>query len=102
MSANCTARQLRALTDFGYHVGLAFQIIDDILDVTQSTEQLGKTAGKDQAASKATYPKIIGLEKSKRIAHALTDKAFAALRAFPGGRAAALEAIAHFLLHRDK
>jgi geranylgeranyl diphosphate synthase type II len=46
MSANCTPAQLQALTDFGYHVGLAFQVIDDILDVTQSTETLGKTAGK--------------------------------------------------------
>ena len=47
MSANCTPAQLKALTDFGYHVGLAFQVIDDILDVTQTSEQLGKTAGKD-------------------------------------------------------
>src|SRR3954466_14121037 len=68
MSANCTAAQLQALTDFGYHVGLAFQIIDDILDVTQTSEQLGKTAGKDTAAQKATYPAIIGLEKSRQIA----------------------------------
>jgi geranylgeranyl diphosphate synthase type II len=63
MSANCTPAQLQALTDFGYHVGLAFQVIDDILDVTQSTETLGKTAGKDVAAQKATYPRLVGLEK---------------------------------------
>src|SRR5689334_2448345 len=60
MSANCTATQLRALTDFGYYVGLAFQVIDDILDVTQTSEALGKTAGKDTQAQKATYPAIIG------------------------------------------
>ncbi len=60
MSANCTPAQLAALTDFGYHVGLAFQVIDDILDVTQTSEQLGKTAGKDIAAQKATYPAIVG------------------------------------------
>src|SRR5207237_9597076 len=54
MSAHCTAAQLKALTDFGYNVGLAFQIIDDILDITQSSEQLGKTAGKDTKAQKAT------------------------------------------------
>src|SRR5207244_10102396 len=53
MSANCSTAQLRALTDFGYNVGLAFQIIDDILDIQQSSEQLGKTAGKDKAAQKA-------------------------------------------------
>lgn len=100
MSANCTPTQLQALTDFGRHVGLAFQVIDDILDVTQSTEQLGKTAGKDQAAAKATYPAIVGLEKSKKIAAQLTNKAFAALKPFKG-KAVALEAIAQYLLKRD-
>src|SRR5438105_11906272 len=68
MSANCTTRQVQALTDFGYHVGLAFQVIDDILDVTQTSETLGKTAGKDTKAQKATYPAIVGLERSRRIA----------------------------------
>jgi len=101
MSANCTPAQLKALTDFGYHVGLAFQIIDDILDVTQTSEQLGKTAGKDTAAQKATYPAIIGLEKSRQIASRLTDRAFAALKPFRG-KAVALEALASYLLQRDK
>jgi len=101
MSANCTPAQLAALTEFGYNVGLAFQVIDDILDVTQTSEQLGKTAGKDVAVQKATYPSIMGLEKSYRIATQLTDKAFAALKIFRG-RAAALEAMAEFLLKRDK
>jgi geranylgeranyl diphosphate synthase type II len=100
MSANCTPAQLKALTDFGYNVGLAFQVIDDILDVTQSTEKLGKTAGKDTAAQKATYPAIVGLPRSRAIARQLTDKAFAALKPFKG-RAAALEALAGFLLVRD-
>ncbi len=99
MSANCTPRQLRALTDFGYHVGLAFQVVDDILDVTRTSEELGKTAGKDLAAQKATYPSILGLEKSRKVAAGLTGKAFAALKPF-GGRAQALDAIAHYLLHR--
>lgn len=80
MSANCSPAQLKALTDFGYHVGLAFQVIDDILDVTQTSEQLGKTAGKDVAVQKATYPAIVGLEKSREIAEKLTGKAFAALK----------------------
>jgi len=101
MSANCTEPQLKALTVFGYHVGLAFQVIDDILDVTQTSEKLGKTAGKDTRARKATYPAIIGLEKSKKIAEELTDKAFAALNQF-GGKARALEALAQFLLKRDR
>jgi geranylgeranyl diphosphate synthase type II len=101
MSANCSAAQLQALTDFGYHVGLAFQVIDDILDVTQTSEKLGKTAGKDTRAQKATYPSIVGLEKSRKIATQLTDKAFAALKPFKG-RALALEALAEFLLKRDR
>jgi geranylgeranyl diphosphate synthase, type II len=101
MSANCTPARLQALTDFGYNVGLAFQIIDDILDVTQTSEQLGKTAGKDTAAQKATYPSIVGLEKSRQIAKRLTERAFAALRIFRG-KAEALEALATFLLHRDR
>lgn len=101
MSANATPKQLQALTDFGYHVGLAFQVIDDILDVTQSSEKLGKTAGKDIAAQKATYPAILGLEKSKKIARELTDKAFASLKPFKG-KALALEALARYLLERDR
>lgn len=101
MSANCAPAQLAALTDFGYHVGLAFQVIDDILDVTQTSEQLGKTAGKDAAVQKATYPAIVGLEKSRKIAGQLTAKAFAALKTFRG-KAVALEALAEYLLKRDK
>ena len=101
MSANCTPAQLQALTDFGYHVGLAFQVIDDILDVTQTSEQLGKTAGKDTKAQKATYPSIVGLEKSRQIAAQLTGQAFAALKIFKG-RAVALEALAEFLLKQDR
>jgi geranylgeranyl diphosphate synthase type II len=100
MSANATPRQLQALTDFGYHVGLAFQVIDDILDVTQSSEQLGKTAGKDAAVQKATYPSIVGLAKSRKIAADLTAKAYAALKPFRG-QAVALEALADYLLKRD-
>jgi geranylgeranyl diphosphate synthase type II len=101
MSANCTPAQLKALTNFGYHVGLAFQVIDDILDVTQTSEQLGKTAGKDTKAQKATYPSIVGLEKSREIAEQLTKRAFAALETFKG-KARALEALAEFLLKRDR
>jgi geranylgeranyl diphosphate synthase type II len=101
MSANCSPGQLKALTDFGYNVGLAFQVIDDILDVTQTSEKLGKTAGKDTKAQKATYPAIVGLEKSRKIAEELTNRAFAALKSF-GGKAVALEALAEYLLRRDR
>ena len=101
MSANCTPAQLRALSGFGYHVGLAFQVIDDILDVTQTSATLGKTAGKDTKAHKATYPAIVGLETSRKIAAQLTAKAFAALKIF-NGKAVALEALAEFLLKRDR
>jgi geranylgeranyl diphosphate synthase, type II len=101
MIANCPPGQLAALTRFGNQVGLAFQVIDDILDVTQTSEQLGKTAGKDVTAQKATYPSIVGLEESRRIAARLTRQAFAALKPFRGG-AVALEALATYLLHRNK
>ena len=101
MSANCTSPQLEALTRFGYHVGLAFQVIDDILDVTQSSEALGKTAGKDAQAQKATYPAIVGLKESRRIAAQLTQRAFRSLKGFKG-KAVALEALAQFLLRRDR
>jgi geranylgeranyl diphosphate synthase type II len=101
MSADCSPEQLRALSAFGYNVGLAFQIIDDILDVTQTTEQLGKTAGKDTAAQKATYPSIVGMKKSRAIAATLTNRAFAALKIF-NGKAEGLNALADYLLKRDR
>jgi geranylgeranyl diphosphate synthase type II len=101
MSANCAPGQLNALSDFGYYVGLAFQVIDDILDVTQTSEQLGKTAGKDVAAQKATYPSIVGLDKSRKIARQLTDKAFESLKPFKS-KAVALQALARYLLEREK
>src|SRR3984957_9021501 len=101
MSAQCKPAPLPPLPRLSFHVGLAFQVIDDILDVTQTSEQLGKTAGKDVAVQKATYPAIVGLEKSREIAEKLTGKAFAALKVFKG-KAVALEALAEFLLKGDK
>lgn len=89
------------LTDFGYHVGLAFQVIDNTFDKTQTSEQLVRTVGVDTKVQKARYPSIVGLEKSRKIAAQLTDKAFAALRVFKG-RAVPLEALAEFLLKRDR
>ncbi len=100
MSANATPAKLEALTDFGYHLGLAFQVIDDILDVTQTTEKLGKTAGKDEAVAKATYPAILGLEKARKEAAKLTSKAMAALQPL-GKKADRLRQLAAYLLERD-
>jgi geranylgeranyl diphosphate synthase type II len=100
MSANATPRQLAALTDFGQALGLAFQVIDDILDVTQTTEKLGKTAGKDVAATKATFPAIYGLEKSRAEARKLTAQAHATLHSF-STKAARLRELADYLLARE-
>jgi geranylgeranyl diphosphate synthase type II len=66
--AGAAADQLVALTSFGVHIGLAFQIVDDILDVEQSSEALGKTAGKDAAQKKITFPAVYGIERSREMA----------------------------------
>jgi len=100
MSADATPRQLDLLTGFGRALGLAFQVIDDILDVTQTTEKLGKTAGKDEAVDKSTYPAIIGLEPSRKEATRLTQKAISSLSAF-GKKGHRLDQLAHYLLDRD-
>jgi len=100
MSANATPKQLAHLTDFGQTLGLAFQVIDDILDVTQTTEKLGKSAGKDITAQKATYPALLGLDKARKEADRLTARARAALKPF-GKSAAPLESIADYLLKRE-
>lgn len=100
MSANATPAKLAALTTFGHALGLAFQVIDDILDVTQTTEVLGKTAGKDEAVDKATYPSIIGLDASRREAARLTRNAMAGLAPL-GAKAKRLSEIAGHLLKRE-
>ena len=100
MSANADARKLSAITRFGQRLGLAFQIIDDILDVTQTSEVLGKSAGKDAAAHKATYPAVIGLEKSRAEAKRLTRDAHDALLEFGAFDAEPLHALANYLLER--
>ena len=82
MSAGANEAQMAALTKFGHALGLAFQVIDDILDVTQTTEKLGKTAGKDAAVAKVTYPSVIGLEESRAEAARLTAEALEALSVF--------------------
>ena len=100
MSAGAGEDELEALTRFGHALGLAFQVIDDILDVTQTTENLGKTAGKDAAVEKATYPSVIGLELSRKEAGRLTAEAMEALEIF-GEKAAKLREIAERMLVRE-
>ncbi|MBV8051541.1 MAG: polyprenyl synthetase family protein [Acidobacteriaceae bacterium] len=92
---------LGKLRCFGQSIGLAFQIVDDVLDVTQTSEQLGKTAGKDTAAEKATYPALFGVEESLKKADELVAKALASVESF-GPRAETLKALAHFLVERKK
>ncbi len=89
------------LRRFGRDVGLAFQIVDDVLDVTQSSEQLGKTAGKDTASEKATYPALFGIEESLKKADSLVEEGCRELEAF-GRRAEILQSLAHFLIERKK
>jgi len=101
MSANADAKKLSAITHFGQRLGLAFQIIDDILDVTQTSEILGKSAGKDVAAKKATYPAVIGLERSRAEAKRLTRQAHDALSVFSSTDAEPLHALANYLLERE-
>ena len=97
--ANGSAEEIERLQKFGAAIGLAFQIIDDVLDVTQSSSQLGKTAGKDTVADKATYPSIYGLEESLRKADALVALGCDALDPF-GEHATTLKELARFLVAR--
>lgn len=96
-----TAEQVEKLRCFGQSIGLAFQIVDDILDVTQTSEQLGKTAGKDLASEKATYPALFGIEKSREKAAALLVSASNSVKSF-GAHANTLQMLAKFLIHREK
>jgi geranylgeranyl diphosphate synthase type II len=99
--AGASDAQLTRLRCYGQSIGLAFQIVDDVLDVTQTSEQLGKTAGKDTAAEKATYPALFGIDESLRKADALVDRACAELNEF-GSAASTLKELARFLVERKK
>ena len=94
------SQQVESLRKFGQAIGLAFQIVDDILDVTQSSAQLGKTAGKDVASEKATYPALFGLATSREKADELLHAANSALESF-GKRADTLQELARFLIERE-
>jgi geranylgeranyl diphosphate synthase, type II len=99
MLSGATPAQLDALGVVGGSLGLAFQIMDDILDVTATTEELGKTAGKDQAQQKATYPAVHGIEASRDRARALVAEAHAVLAPF-GPRAQPLHELGTFMIER--
>jgi geranylgeranyl diphosphate synthase, type II len=97
--AGATDDELKALSAYGEHIGLAFQIVDDVLDVEQSSESLGKTAGKDQAQHKITFPAVYGLERSREMAEEGRLRAHLALRPFDD-RAERLRQLADFVVHR--
>ena len=91
----------KRLRSFGQQIGLAFQIVDDVLDLTQTSEQLGKTAGKDAAAEKTTYPALFGIDESLKRADQLVADAFTQLDPF-GARASTLKELARYLVERKK
>lgn len=99
--AGATNVEVQRVREFGRAAGLAFQIADDILDVTQTSEQLGKTAGKDVAAEKVTYVALYGIEKAEQMATQLVTTACSALDSF-GERASTLKELAYYLVQRKK
>lgn len=101
MCGGGTEKQIAALDRFGFALGLAFQIQDDILDATQSAGKLGKTAGKDAAVGKMTFPALYGLARSRELAAQWTEDAILALRPF-GPRGEKLRALAGIILRRDR
>ncbi len=100
MTANADEAQLASLSNFGANLGLAFQVIDDILDITADTATLGKTAGKDASVNKSTYPALLGLENSRSEAKRLTEASLKAIEPF-GEPAQHLRNLAHKLLDRE-
>jgi len=98
--AGASSAELDALTRFGEHIGLAFQIVDDVLDVEQSSEALGKTAGKDAKQQKITFPAVYGIEKSREMAEQECTGAHRALAMF-GDRSRRLSEMADFIVHRN-
>ena len=99
--AGAKESEVAKLRAFGLGIGLAFHIVDDVLDVTQTSEQLGKTAGKDTASEKATYPALFGIERSQQKADELVSNAFEQLDRF-GSSAETLKDLARFLIERKK
>jgi farnesyl diphosphate synthase/geranylgeranyl diphosphate synthase type II len=100
IAADATEEQLAALDQYGMHIGLAFQVVDDILDVEADTQTLGKTQGKDVEANKPTYVKLLGLDGAKQEAKRLLQAALDALDGF-GTSADNLRGLAHYIVERD-
>ncbi len=100
IAARASEEQMAALDDYGKHIGLAFQVVDDILDVVGDTATLGKTRGKDDEANKATYVKVMGLEGARQEARRLLEAALAALEGF-GESADHLRELARYIVERD-
>ncbi|MDP1540986.1 MAG: farnesyl diphosphate synthase [Moraxellaceae bacterium] len=100
LAGNASSQQLQALDDFADALGLAFQVHDDVLDITSDTQTLGKTAGADIALAKATFPALLGLDGAKAYAQQLTEQALSALVPL-GDSAQPLHELAAFLLSRD-
>jgi geranylgeranyl pyrophosphate synthase len=98
--AGADAAMLSNLTTYGERIGLAFQIADDLLDLTSSAEKLGKGVQKDAGRNKLTYPSLLGIEESRRRARTLIDEALAAIASL-GNRGRSLAALAHFVIERD-
>lgn len=93
--------QVEKLRTFARKIGLLFQVVDDILDVTKSSDELGKTAGKDLATDKTTYPKLLGLEKAREFAEKLNEEAKEQLVDFDQDKAAPLVALADYIAYRQ-
>jgi geranylgeranyl diphosphate synthase type II len=100
LSGGAPLAQAEAMRGFGVKIGLAFQIVDDILDITKPCEELGKTPGKDQKAGKATYPAVLGVEKARAEAARLIGEAEKDLAAF-GDRGRVLQDLARFVMERE-
>ncbi len=101
IGAGGTPAQLDALQTYGDTIGLAFQIVDDLLDVTSTTEELGKTAGSDAEHDKATYPAFFGVEKTRKMAEQASQAAIEALSSFPDS-ADPLRALSRYIVERTK
>ena len=101
IAANASAEQLSALDTYGTHIGLAFQVVDDILDVEGNAETLGKTQGKDSKANKPTYVSLMGLVGAKKESQRLLQAALEALGKF-GVSADSLRGLAHYIIARDR
>ena len=101
MLAGAERDQLERLTEYGEHLGLAFQIADDILDVVGDDETMGKRSGMDTERHKSTYPSLVGLEEARRLADEAVASALGALEGF-GSEAEPLRDLARYVVEREK